>query len=70
VKAIIFLTARFVFYLAIIILSAWDSILAQTQTTLLSDSLTDKSEGRIGIRYTSDYIFMGRADSTQVPYPI
>lgn len=32
------------------------------------DSILDKSELRIGIRYTSNYYYMGRSDSAAAPY--
>jgi hypothetical protein len=41
---------------------------AQSYKSQTNDSTADKSELRIGIRYTSDYYFMGRADSAKAPY--
>ncbi len=40
----------------------------QTENKILEDSLTDKSEFRVGIRYKSDYLYMGRSDSLKSPY--
>jgi hypothetical protein len=42
--------------------------LAQRGGSLLSDSAKPASELRLGIRYTSDYVFMGRRDSVKAPY--
>jgi hypothetical protein len=41
---------------------------AQTFKPQLYDSTLKKSELRVGIRYTSDYYYMGRADSVAAPY--
>lgn len=42
---------------------------AQTFKNSIKDSTSgEKSEFRIGIRYTSDYLFMGRSDSLPAPY--
>lgn len=43
-------------------------VTAQTIYKFRSDSLQQKSQVRIGAWYTSDYIFMGRADSAKAPY--
>lgn len=40
----------------------------QTYKPQSYDSVLDKSELRIGIRYTSDYFYMGRTDSVAAPY--
>jgi hypothetical protein len=32
------------------------------------DTATEKSEIRIGLKYTSDYLYMGRSDSAKAPY--
>jgi hypothetical protein len=43
--------------------------LAQSSRKVPYDSISDRnSELRIGLRYTSDYYFMGRADSAAAPY--
>ncbi len=42
--------------------------LAQPHKPQSYDSILDKSELRVGIRYTSDYYYMGRADSAAAPY--
>lgn len=36
--------------------------------TIYSDSAITTSEFKIGIRYTSDYVYMGRTDSMAAPY--
>ena len=36
--------------------------------TIYSDSTITTSEFKIGIRYTSDYVYMGRTDSMAAPY--
>lgn len=41
---------------------------AQLYKSQVYDSTTDKSELRIGVRYASDYYYMGRADSAKAPY--
>lgn len=41
---------------------------SQTFEPYRFDSTAGKSELRIGIRYTSDYYYMGRYDSTAAPY--
>ncbi len=41
---------------------------AQTYKPQSHDTALDKSELRIGIRYASDYYYMGRADSAAAPY--
>lgn len=41
---------------------------AQLYKSQVYDSTTDKSELRIGVRYSSDYYYMGRADSAKAPY--
>lgn len=45
-----------------------DTAIAQTNKRQLYDSTLHKSELRIGVRYTSDYYYMGRADSAAAPY--
>lgn len=57
---------RFHFFLILAFSSS--TAFSQSSTTLLSDSIGAKSEGRLGIRYSSDYIYMGRADSAEAPY--
>lgn len=41
---------------------------AQTIKPPAYDSVAEKSQFRIGLRYTSDYYFVGRADSAAAPY--
>jgi hypothetical protein len=50
-----------------IVLSPMTTV-GQSSKTQLADSISDKSELRITLRYTSDYYFMGRADSAASPY--
>jgi len=61
---------RFIFSIVIIItsISLPEKINAQTRQVLSYDSLGEKSEIRIGLRYTSDYLYMGRSDSAKAPY--
>jgi hypothetical protein len=44
------------------------TVIAQSIRSQTYDSTIDKSEWRIGLRYTSDYYYMGRADSAAAPY--
>ncbi len=41
---------------------------AQSYKVLSYDSVEEKSQLRIGLRYTSDYVYMGRSDSAKAPY--
>ncbi len=41
---------------------------AQLSTIQPYDSALNKSEWRFGLRYTSDYYYMGRSDSVKAPY--
>jgi len=41
---------------------------AQTHKILSYDTIKEKSQVRIGLRYTSDYLYMGRSDSAKAPY--
>lgn len=41
---------------------------AQSYKVLSFDSVEEKSQLRIGLRYTSDYVYMGRSDSAKAPY--
>lgn len=41
---------------------------AQSYKIYSYDSVDEKSQLRIGLRYTSDYIYMGRSDSAKAPY--
>lgn len=41
---------------------------AQSYKVLTNDSLEEKSQVRVGLRYTSDYLYMGRSDSAKAPY--
>lgn len=42
--------------------------MAQLSAIQPYDSALDKSEWRFGLRYTSDYYYMGRSDSVKAPY--
>ncbi len=44
------------------------TMIAQPTKALPYDSITEKSQVRIGLRYTSDYLYMGRSDSSKTPY--
>jgi hypothetical protein len=44
------------------------TVKAQSTRQSYSDSLRTTSQVRIGLRYTSDYLFMGRSDSAKAPY--
>jgi hypothetical protein len=41
---------------------------AQLYKYQVYDSIVDKSELRVAVRYSSDYYYMGRADSAKAPY--
>ncbi len=41
---------------------------AQTGTALFADTARSRHECRLGVRYVSDYQFMGRTDSVKAPY--
>jgi hypothetical protein len=56
------LSISFAFFLMV------ESVIAQTYFFRPNDSTTTKSETRIGLGYSSDYYFMGRADSAKAPY--
>lgn len=57
------------FYFAFFIFGIGLALSAQTFKNTIKDSTSgEKSEFRIGIRYTSDYLFMGRSDSLPAPY--
>ena len=45
-----------------------DFVDAQSYRLWTYDSTFTKSETRIGVGYSSDYYFMGRADSAKAPY--
>jgi hypothetical protein len=53
--------------LAMIIFSPGESR-AQSYQVLNYDSVKEKSQVRIGLRYTNDYVYMGRSDSAKAPY--
>lgn len=55
------------FFVIILFLITYPSK-AQTYLALPYDSTLDKSETRIGMWYSSDYYYMGRADSAKAPY--
>jgi len=57
-----------VIFLLIVILLSTRMTYAQLYKSQVYDSTTDKSELRIGVRYASDYYYMGRADSAKAPY--
>lgn len=46
----------------------FNKVNAQSLKVLSYDSLGEKSDIRIGLRYTSDYLYMGRSDSAKAPY--
>jgi hypothetical protein len=52
----------------IIVLNNSDKAWAQSYKISSYDSLYEKSQLRIGLRYTSDYVYMGRSDSAKAPY--
>jgi len=57
------------FAAAFILMLTWlDGVYAQSYKTYTYDSIAEKSQLRIGLRYTSDYVYMGRADSAKAPY--
>jgi hypothetical protein len=45
-----------------------EAVKAQSYKVLTYDSVKEKSQVRIGLRYTSDYLYMGRSDSAKAPY--
>ncbi len=53
-----------------VIASLWlpQNVVAQTFEPQAQDSTLRKSEVRLGIRYTSDFYYMGRSDSSAAPY--
>ncbi|MBT8221280.1 MAG: hypothetical protein KJP00_15740 [Bacteroidia bacterium] len=63
-------TMKHIFLLLAILFVNLLPITTNAQSSNLShiDSSFTSSEVRIGIRYTSDYYYAGRADSTRVPY--
>lgn len=52
----------------IITLGNTNKIWAQSHKISSYDSIDEKSQLKIGLRYTSDYIYMGRSDSAKAPY--
>lgn len=52
----------------VIVLLSTQMASAQLNKSQDDNATDDKSELRVGIRYTSDYYFMGRADSAKAPY--
>lgn len=54
--------------LPLLLLLAIGSVEAQSYKVQTYDSTVGASEWRMGLRYTSDYYYMGRADSAQAPY--
>jgi len=45
-----------------------EAVKAQSYKVLTYDSVKEKSQIRIGLRYTNDYVYMGRSDSAKAPY--
>jgi len=43
-------------------------LIAQSHSLYTIDSVAEKSQLRVSLRYTSDYLYMGRADSAMAPY--
>jgi hypothetical protein len=41
---------------------------AQSYKIYSYDSIQEKSQLRVGVRYSSDYVYMGRSDSVKAPY--
>jgi hypothetical protein len=68
--ASLFIMKRFIFSIVIIFtsISLLEKVNAQSRKVLSYDSLGKKSDIRIGLRYTSDYLYMGRSDSAKAPY--
>lgn len=56
------------FILAISLILPVVPAMAQRNPVLLFDSVGNRSELHLGFKYTSDYVFMGRANATKVPY--
>lgn len=59
---------RFVIFLIPLVLNPEGLVSAQKLKSIYYDSVSSKSELRVGVRYTSDYYYMGRADSAKAPY--
>ncbi|GCC53518.1 hypothetical protein SanaruYs_37630 [Chryseotalea sanaruensis] len=58
----------FLFMWVLIISQSTQMAYSQLYESPVYDSTIDKSELRIGVRYSSDYYYMGRADSAAAPY--
>lgn len=59
---------NFLFIVVAVILLSARLACAQLYKYQVYDSIVDKSEFRVGVRYSSDYYYMGRADSAKAPY--
>jgi hypothetical protein len=61
---------QLIFSMALFAMSMFSSerIKAQSHKVLSYDSVEEKSQVRIGLRYSSDYLYMGRSDSAKAPY--
>lgn len=57
-------------YLATLGAMLISSIVLSQPNNIYTDSVLTTSEFKIGIRYTSDYVYMGRTDSMTAPYLI
>ncbi len=55
-------------FLSITVLLLPGNAVAQLSNLQPYDSTLDKSEWRFGLRYTSDYYYMGRSDTVKAPY--
>jgi len=62
-----FSTFSFLFLLSVLIGWSPEVILAQSQK-FMYDSTGEKSQVRVGLKYTNDYFYMGRSDSAIAPY--
>jgi len=62
--------AVYIYSLVLLSLNIFNSVVvkAQSYKVLTYDSVKEKSQVRIGLRYTSDYLYMGRSDSAKAPY--
>jgi len=57
-----------IFVVHIILLVIPFAVAAQSSKLMRADSSATKSSIKCGLRYTSDYFFMGRSDSAKAPY--
>lgn len=58
----------FSFALTVMTIFSEELIKAQSYKVQSYDSVEEKSQVRIGLRYASDYVYMGRSDSSTAPY--